>query len=164
MTLTQWADRWNLPQIAMIELSGLLYHRHVLPNKFADKSEDWVSSKVQLESSDIGSRMWRNNVGAMKTENGFLRYGLCNETKAVNEVLKSSDLIGCTPITVTYEHIGRTFGIFTAAETKAQGWTFKGTDREVGQLNYINLVQSIGGIAGFISDEDQFQRMVLCQI
>jgi hypothetical protein len=164
MTLNKWGDKWGVPYHAMIELSKVLANPYHMPSDQKEMSEDWVMSNVLLESSALGSRLWRNNVGATVTENGFLRYGICNETPAVNKVLKSSDFIGCTPIVIDWTHVGRTFGIYTAIETKKQGWNFKGTEREVGQLNYINLVKSIGGIAGFISDKNQFEGLIQCQI
>ncbi len=164
MTLKDWANRWGVPLNGMIELSNVLATPYYMPSDCDQMTEDWVMSNVLLESSSVGARLWRNNVGATVTDNGFLRYGICNETPAVNKVLKSSDFIGCTPIVIDWTHVGRTLGIFTAIETKKQGWTFKGTDREVGQLNFINLVKSIGGFGGFINDKNQFGGLIQCQI
>ena len=87
--------------------------------------------------------MWRNNSGAFEDKNGrWVRYGLANDSKNLNEVLKSSDLIGFDDA-----------GAFTAAECKHERWEYNPNDpREVAQLNFIMLVRRGGGRAGFITD------------
>lgn len=71
-----------------------------------------------------------------------MRYGLANDSKNLNEVLKSSDLIGFDDA-----------GTFSAAECKHEGWEYNPRDqREVAQLNFIMLVRRNGGRAGFITD------------
>jgi len=64
--------------------------------------------------------------------------------------MKSSDLIGITPVT----HAGKTFGVFTGYEVKRGDWSYKGNKREVAQFNFIQLVSSMGGIAKFINDPE----------
>ena len=74
----------------------------------------------------------------------MVRYGLGNDSAQVNAVLKSSDLIGITPVGGV--------GIFTSYEIKKPGWRYTGTPREVAQLRWLELVVSLGGIGKFISD------------
>jgi hypothetical protein len=82
-----------------------------------------------------GCRLWRNNTGAIKDSEGRLvRFGLCNG---------SSDIIGITPVTITADMIGKRMGIFTAIEVK----TPKGKPTDE-QLNFIDRVKDLGGIAG----------------
>lgn len=120
------------------------------------RSETAVQQAVRLKSSKQGRRMWRNNVGAVTDEHGrHIRFGLCNESAAINKTLKSSDLIGITPVTITADMVGQTIGVFTAFEVKKESWKYSGTEREEAQLNYINLVRTLGGIAGFVNHESQ---------
>ncbi len=118
------------------------------------KSETAIQQKRQLDSSKCGVRLWRNNVGAYYDNRGVpVRYGLCNESKQQNEKFKSSDLIGITPVVITQEMVGRTIGVFTAEECKKEGWVFNPKNkREVAQLNFINLVLSMGGVGRFVND------------
>lgn len=102
-------------------------------------TESDVLNAVRLEASQQGVILWRNNVGAVINQTGrLIRYGLANDSAKINEVLKSSDLIG----------IGRE-GQFIARECKTPGWTYRGTQQEQAQLAFINLILSFGGDAGF---------------
>jgi len=78
----------------------------------------------------------------------MVRYGLGNDSAQVNSRLKSSDLIGITPVSVN----GNPVGVFTSYEIKKPGWRYTGTPREVAQLRWLELVVSLGGIGKFISD------------
>lgn len=119
-------------------------------------SESAVQQRVRLKASQQGRRLWRNNVGAVTDENGrHVRFGLANESVQMNKILKSSDLIGITPMIITPQMIGQFVGVFTAFEIKRENWKYTGSDRELAQLNYINLVKSLGGFAEFINSADQ---------
>lgn len=85
----------------------------------------------------------------------MIRYGLCNESKQMNQVLKSADYVGITPHVVTPADVGHTLGIFTAPEFKRGDWHYTGKDREVAQKNFIDLVVSLGGRAMFWNGSDQ---------
>ncbi len=117
------------------------------------KSEAAVQQQTQLTASKNGARMWRNNVGAYYDDQDVLRrYGLCNESKQMNELYKSSDLIGITPVVITADMVGQTVGIFTAYECKREGWKRSPNNKhEQAQENFINVVLSMGGIGGFVS-------------
>jgi hypothetical protein len=112
--------------------------------------ESWSQDNVRLLMSNNGGAGWRNNVGvAFRADGVPVRYGLANESKHMNSLLKSSDIIGITPIVITPEHIGRKLGIFTSVEVKKPGWEFRGTEREHAQLSWLALIISMGGMAGF---------------
>jgi len=150
-----WAMRWHVPDAAIKEIFNL-YGVDVMPT--SDMSEAAITQRVRLKASQKGARLWRNNVGAYDPENpptSWTRWGLCNESAAQNKKLKSSDLIGITPIVIAQQHVGQTFGIFTAYELKAGGWKYSGNQREQAQFSFINLVSAMGGIAKFINSEDQ---------
>jgi hypothetical protein len=141
MTLIEWQNRWGLPAQAMLELHAVTVPTELVTLIRGDKrqNENAVLDAARLNASLAGVRSWRNNVGAGTLENGnFIRWGLANESKVQNETLKSSDLIGITEA-----------GRFWARECKAPGWVYRGTPREVAQLNFINLINSLGGDAAF---------------
>ena len=113
-------------------------------------NETTIQDQIRLEASQAGLRLWRNNVGACRDTKGrLIRYGLANDSAAVNRALKSSDLIGIRPVVVTQEHVGRIIGQFVAREVKRSGWEYHGTPREQAQLRFIELVRSLGGDACF---------------
>ena len=113
------------------------------------KSEAEIQQAVRVAASKIGGRLWRNNVGAGKLENGsFVRWGLCNESKTMNEKIKSSDLIGIYPLLITQDMVGTVVGQFWAVETKPEGDT--GNDsRRNGQELFHAIVRLCGGRAEF---------------
>lgn len=118
----------------------------------AAATEAGVQSRARLALSAQGGRAWRNNVGAVDPNDppdSFLRYGLANDSKQMNDVLKSSDLIGIKPVLVTPQHVGSTIGQFWARECKYPGWRYTAKGREPAQLNFINLVNRLGGDAAF---------------
>lgn len=109
---------------------------------------------LKLEASRKGIRLWRNNVGATYAQNGsFIRYGLANESVALNQQIKSADLIGIRPVFVTAEMIGTTIGQFVSREIKKPNWKYTGTEREQAQLRWAELILSLGGDACFAIGE-----------
>ena len=118
------------------------------------KSEAEVQSIVRLEAARKGIRLYRNNVGAGKLENGaFIRWGLANDSAAVNDRLKSSDLIGIRAVQITPDMVGKTIGVFVCRECKREGWVYTGNDEEEAQLRFLHLIRDLGGDAGFATGE-----------
>lgn len=116
-----------------------------------------IQNIVTLNMSKAGGIFWRNNVGALLDSRGVpVRYGLANESKAMNRKIKSSDLIGILPVAIKPHHVGLTFGLFCARECKSSGWKFSPSGREVPQLNFINIVNSMGGNAAFVNYGEEF--------
>ncbi len=150
MTLNNWASRH--PQAAT-ELRALL-----LPlcdaTANATGGEAATQALVRLEASHAGVRLWRNNLGAGKLENGsFVRWGLANDSAVVNERIKSADLIGIRSVLIGPQHIGHTIGQFVSRECKPPGWRYRATDREVAQLRWAELIASFGGDAAIVTGE-----------
>lgn len=157
--INQWAIRHNVPYAALQELHALFRSVDTAPPLVGHKprSEAAVQAGVVRKASAHGGRLFRNNVGAATTDTGsFVRYGLANVSKEMNDVIKSGDLIGVYPLLITPAHVGHIIGQFDSAECKPEGWTYTGTPREVAQLAWANLIVSLGGRARFISHEDQF--------
>ena len=142
-----WAAAWGIPPEALADLT-----RRLIPDPppvHPGYSETAVQSRIRAEASEAGAVLWRNNVGAA----GALRWGLANDSHAVNLRVKSSDLIGIRPLIITPEYVGATVGIFMAREVKRSGWKYTGTPRERAQLRFLEIVASMGGDASFTTRE-----------
>jgi hypothetical protein len=148
MTYDEWAARHpqaaaELRAIAIVETA---------PVAQAGADEAYAQSLIRLEASKLGKRLWRNNVGAgYMTDNTFVRFGLANDSPAVNKMMKSGDLIGIEPVLITQTHVGTTIGRFLSREVKRPGWKYKATEREKAQLHWANLVNSLGGNAAMVT-------------
>lgn len=156
MNLDQWALKWGVPAAALNDFRAQVLGEFTedQPAFESKRSEAFVQSAVRLEASRKGLRLWRNNVGAGYSEEGsFLRWGLANDSKQINERLKSADLIGIRPTLITQAHVGSILGVFVSRECKEPNWTYSGTPREVAQLNWANLILSLGGDACFATNE-----------
>jgi len=116
-------------------------------------NETPVQQRVRVRASELNVTLWRNNSGACYDDTGrLIRYGLANDSKEMNAVIKSSDLIGITPLVITPDMVGQTIGVFTAIETKASDWTRQpGDKRAEAQAKFHDIVQRNGGFAGFAS-------------
>lgn len=118
-------------------------------------TESPVQNHARLNIANAGGVVWRNNVGVLKDETGrTVRFGLCNDSKQLNQQIKSSDLIGIMPVLIQPHHVGRVMGIFTAIECKAPGWYLTAGDaRGHAQAKYHKIVKDHGGFAGFVTCE-----------
>lgn len=154
MMLDQWAARWGISAEAVADLRRLMGAVDTDSVGRPDTPEGVVQTAVRLEASRVGMRLWRNNVGAGRLENGsFVRWGLCNDSEQMNRSIKSSDLVGIRPRLITADMVGHTIGQFVAREVKRGGWRYTGTDREAAQLRFIELVTSLGGDAAFTTGD-----------
>jgi hypothetical protein len=151
--IDSWAARHGVTDAAMRELREILGAASEPEYKYVSaRTEHGVSQRERLAASQAGARLWRNNSGAFRDDCGrWIRFGLCNDSRALNEGLKSADLIGIMPVKITPQMVGATIGQFMAREVKAPGWRWTGTDREVAQLNFLTLVATLGGDARFVS-------------
>ena len=150
MILSTWAAKWGVSHAAVVELQREMGLVSTDPEATDGSSEAAVMNRVRLEESARGGRLFRNNVGAGILQDGsFVRWGLANESKQMNERIKSSDLIGIRPVLISPTHVGQTFGLFIAREVKAGNWRFTGTAREVAQRRFLDLITSLGGDAAF---------------
>lgn len=156
MNLNQWAIQWGVPFEAVEDLRRQLGAVNTNPVPMAGESEAAVQNRVRLEASRQGKRLWRNNVGAFDPRNPptpGTRWGLCNDSKTMNTRIKSSDLVGISPVVITAAHVGSTIGQFTAREVKPEGWRYSATKREEAQLRFLELAISLGGDAAFATGE-----------
>jgi hypothetical protein len=101
-----------------------------------------VAAEVRLALQVEGTTLFRNSVGTFQVideKTGALRYVQAGLGKG------SADFIGFTEITIREEHVGRKIAVFTAIETKRS----TGGRKSAEQINFINRICSVGGIAGF---------------
>jgi len=157
MNLYSWALRHGIPAEAIDDLRQQfgLDQPTAPPVAGNPTTEEGVSAHVRLAYARAGCMLWRNNLGAMQDDNGrVVRYGLCNDSKAINTKIKSSDLIGITPVVVTQAMVGSTVGVFISIECKKPGWKYTGTDHEQAQLKWIEIVVGAGGYGHFTNGVD----------
>lgn len=126
-------------------------------------SETVVQQRTRLAFAPIGP-MWRNNSGACTDNTGrLIRYGLGNDSAQVNAKIKSSDLIGITPVTafLASAQAWVTLGVFTALEIKGSNWIQKpGDERAEAQAKFHSIVREVGGFAGFVTDPSDIERII----
>jgi len=114
------------------------------------QTETDVQNLCRMRAQELGCVLWRNNVGALKDVRGVpVRFGLANDSAKINEVFKSSDLIGILPD-----------GRFFAVECKEPEWRWKGDEHEVAQWNFIVDVRKRNGQAGFASHPDHVETIM----
>jgi hypothetical protein len=116
------------------------------------KSEHELSQLIRLEAMKYNCVLMRNNSGVLPDKNGRpVRFGLMNDSKALNDQIKSSDLIGFTKVIITPDMVGKVLAIFTAIEVKKEDWneSKKLDKRETAQSNFINWIKNNGGVGGF---------------
>lgn len=129
-----------------------------------EKSEAWAQQRARMDIARQGAMAWRNNNGATTTKTkancpkcGFdftikqppIRYGLANDSQKLNEKIKSSDLILAIPRIITPMMVGSVIAQFGTVECKRPGWTYRGTEPEIAQLAWLQLIAKIGGYATF---------------
>lgn len=148
----QWAAQWQVPLAAIRDLErrlGIAPELHQLPNPLTGTSEAAVSAEAVRQARDFyGAYLWRNNSGAYDASNPpspGTRWGLGNDSKQVNEVMKTPDFVGIWPLPITPDLVGTTVGQFVGIEMKEHGWRFTGRGRERAQMNFGELVLKLGG-------------------
>lgn len=156
------AERNRIPPVALAELLAVMRMwdnapEAVNPDKLS--SEARVQSLVRLEAAKCGYWLTRNNVGALQDKTGrFVRYGLANESKQQNALVKSGDLIGFRQRVIISTDVGSTIAQFVSRECKAEGWQFNPNDaHEQAQAAWRDFVNSNGGDAAFVSGPGSFK-------
>lgn len=150
--LLSWAQLYGITPEALQALQQTLVWETMptTPGVTLGSSESAVQQAVRFGHAARGDLMWRNNVGACVDDRGnHIRYGLCNDSKKLNDKIKSHDLIGIRKVLITPEMVGRHIGQFLSRECKAQGWKYRGSEREQAQAAFATLVNQLGGDAKF---------------
>lgn len=153
-TLLEWQRKHGITAEALADLVTMVGLD--VPRSTKGTPEARVQDEARLLASKMGWRLFRNNVGVLKDERGVpVRYGICNDSPAMNKRIKSSDLIGIRPVVITPDMVGSTIGQFVAREVKKAGWKYKGTEHEQAQLAFGTLVIGLGGDFKFWSGEGE---------
>ena len=153
MTLDEWAAKWRVPEQALKELCDI---QSLIAPTPGDKSERAVQSLVRMEAARRGIHLFRNNVGAGTLDNGsFLRWGLANDSAAVNRVVKSADLIGIAPRVILPSQVGQTVGVFVSREVKRA----KGGVTSPAQIRWATLINKLGGDAKIVNGLGSFDGL-----
>lgn len=150
MTLIEWASKWGISSDALHDLAASTCH---IPPAKDDGSESRQQSLVRLEAAQRRNvYLFRNNVGATTTDTGsFVRYGLANDTSAMNTAVKSADLIGFRSRLITSGDVGTTIAQFVSREVKHATWHWHGTPEEQAQLKWAALINTHGGDAAIVT-------------
>lgn len=115
--------------------------------------ESEILAAIRVAASQKGWRLWRNNSGVAYDARGVpVRFGLGNDSPQTNHLLKSGDLVGILPVKIQPCDVGMTFGIFTSLEIKRPGG-----HREPAQKAWIDLVNSLGGFARFVTGPEDLK-------
>lgn len=159
--LSQWSARWNIPAQCFAELLSALADNDYSPDvrdPATLASEARVQSQVRLEAAKQGVWLTRNNVGVLPNPDTGrpVRYGLANESPAQNKAVKSADLIGFRKRLIVATDVGSHIAQFVSRECKKEGWTFKGTPRELAQQRWRDFINTNGGDAAFVSGPGSF--------
>lgn len=158
-TLAAWAARHAIPPAALADLRAMLTAPEPSAAAIApvERSEAAVQVDLRLRAAREGLLCFRNNVGALLDARGVpVRYGLANDTAAMNRSIKSADLVGVKPVLITPAHVGTVIGQFWCREVKHAGWRWRGDAHELAQLAWAELVLSWGGDAGFATDGSHY--------
>lgn len=155
MNLFPWAIRHGVSLAALKDLEHELGLGGLGTMRADDgASEGAVQSRVRLEAAQKGVRLFRNNVGQLLDATGRpVRYGLANDSKAMNETIKSADLIGWRRVLIGPQHVGHVVAQFVSREIKEVGWTYGDTKREQAQKRWALMAAADGADAGFATGE-----------
>lgn len=123
-------------------------------------TEKQLLAWIRIHSlSKFKSFLMRNNSGVLPnpTTGTPIRFGLGNDSTRINNLFKSSDLIGITPTKCPCGHV---YGVFTALEIKNPNWTFDFQNKnDRAQQNFINLVKKNSGLGSFIQNQEDFYNV-----
>lgn len=113
-------------------------------------SEQQIQQHIRLACSQGNTRLFRNNTGTLKDQNGRpVTFGLAKG---------SADLIGWRTVTVTPDMVGQQVAVFLSIEVK----TATGRLRPE-QQQWLDTVQAAGGIAGVARSVEDALRIVTAE-
>jgi hypothetical protein len=149
----EWAARWPEAAADLAAITNTALDQGRTPD---GASESRATQEVRLSVAAQGAKSFRNNVGATPAKCKHcgerarpVRYGLANDSPAMNQAIKSADLILAIPRTIRPQDVGSTIAQFGSVEVKPPGWTFTGKGREASQMAWANLINSLGGYGVF---------------
>ena len=158
-----WARRHGVSAQALAELADVLAaYDHTPEDDGVHGSESRQTALIRLDAAQHGVWLTRNNVGALRDKAGrFVRFGLANESKAQNAIVKSGDLIGFKRRVIVPSDVGSTIAQFASVEAKKEGWQFNPNDaHEAAQAAWRDFINVNGGFAAFANGPGCFSQTV----
>ena len=108
-------------------------------------TEQQTQQQIRLALSKGPTRLWRNNCGVLRDQQGRpVRFGLCEG---------SADLIGYHSVTITPDMVGQTVAVFAAVEVKAERG--RPTPAQTAFLEHVRQAGGRAGIARSIGDAER---------
>jgi hypothetical protein len=115
-------------------------------------NEAALSHHIQLQASDHGTTLFRNQTGRYELKDGrWLVSGLC---------VGGSDLIGWKSVEITADMVGKRMAIFAAVEVKSPTATGNKKQPTVEQDRFLKAVQSAGGVAFCTNNLEEAMRLL----
>lgn len=150
MSLVEWAQKWGVSIDALRDLAASTTY---IPPAKDDGSESRQQSLVRLEAAQRRNvYLFRNNVGAGTMDTGsFVRWGLANDSEAMNKAVKSADLIGFRSKLITKDDVGQVIAQFVSREVKRANWHWTDTPENQAQLKWAALINTHGGDAAIVT-------------
>lgn len=106
-----------------------------------------LSTRIRLLASQLGARLFRNQVGLYRLADGRkLRSGLG---------VGSPDLVGWRAMTITPEMVGQPVAVFVGIEVKASG------QPTAKQEAWLAAIRAAGGVAGVARSVDEAREILL---
>lgn len=158
--ILEWAQRNSVSLQALRELTQLFLS---VPDKTDAGSESRVQGEIRLAAPEFGGCMLRNNSGGCTDDTGrVIRYGLGNDSKQINDVYKSPDLVGTTPMRIEAHHVGRIIGVATYCEVKEPGWKSprQSNKREQAQAAFLTHQAGMGALCLFATHVDHYRNAI----
>jgi VRR-NUC domain. len=116
-------------------------------------TEQQTQQQIRLALSKGPTRLWRNNTGCLKDQQGRpVRFGLCEG---------SADLIGYTTVEVTPEMVGQRIAVFTAVEVKSP--TGRATPAQAAFLDHVRQAGGRAGIARSVTEAVRITTATVAQ-
>jgi len=119
-----------------------------------------IQNRIAIECSDKETRLWKNDNGlawqgkVSRLKNNAM---LISHAKAISYGLGkgSADLVGFKKVKITQEMVGSELAVFVAIEVKT-----KNGRASQDQKNYINMIDSHGGISGIAKSVEDAKEIL----
>ena len=110
-------------------------------------TEQTTQQAIRLALSKGPTRLWRNNRGVLRDQQGRpVRFGLCEG---------SADLIGYTTVEITPDMVGQRIAVFAAVEVKSATGRLTPAQRA-----FLDHIQAAGGRAGIARSIEDAKRIL----
>jgi hypothetical protein len=125
-------------------------------------AETPLQNKIRLALSQAGCLNFRNETAGAWVGKVIHREGHIVTLKGASMItaglcVGSSDIIGIAPTLITQDMVGKTVGVFVAAEVKTPQSGDDGSDE---QKKFLAAIIKAGGIAGIVTSPDEALALI----